>query len=736
MLPALLSLNEAIATLGDREEVFKFIADTLRELFPFDMCIILTLNPEKTHTQAFMRSVAISVAGKNGHETGTTTVQTSLLQGQTKIKKDDLVGMEMKKHGMVMLRNPIKGSPPELFLENPIAQVLDAARLFKLYPDYAPFCYMKEVHIKQITVVPLRSLGRVIGLLVLASRKRFKPDLALLEQVAGQISVAVNNTLTYDELRRREQEAIIRLAVNNALVTVKTIKDRDAMFSSVANELSNLIALDFLGVRVLNDAGELTEFANYRRVSATGEFDFVEREPSSPASKGNSTELLRKTALYTGETFTRFCEENPIGAYIRDYHGVRSIIYVNIWDDIKNGKKEVAGLVLASSTEYAFTEDDLNLLSSLAPQIELAMRNMFAFEEISQLKYQLEQERNYLQEEIKTTVNFDEIIGSSPALMRVLRLVEQVASVDSTVLLTGETGTGKELIARAIHNRSPRTDRALIKLNCAALPAQLIESELFGHEKGAFTGATERRIGKFELANGGTIFLDEIGELPLELQAKLLRVLQEREFERVGSSQVLTTNVRVIAATNRNLERDVSTGAFRADLFFRLNVFTIQLPSLRERIEDIPILAEHFAEKYARKLGKQRRRIANEDMRQLLNYGWSGNIRELENVIERAVIVSGGATLDMSGVGEKKEIATLLPTPLKHNGVHASETTIPSLEEVERTHILRALHHTDGRVSGNKGAAALLGINAKTLQSRMKKLGIEKRTVWRNSQFS
>lgn len=378
----------------------------------------------------------------------------------------------------------------------------------------------------------------------------------------------------------------------------------------------------------------------------------------------------------------------------------------------------------------------MNLLSSLAPQIELAMRNMFAFEEISQLKYQLEQERNYLQEEIKTTVNFDEIIGSSPALMRVLRLVEQVASVDSTVLLTGETGTGKELIARAIHNRSPRTDRALIKLNCAALPAQLIESELFGHEKGAFTGATERRIGKFELANGGTIFLDEIGELPLELQAKLLRVLQEREFERVGSSQVLTTNVRVIAATNRNLERDVSTGAFRADLFFRLNVFTIQLPSLRERIEDIPILAEHFAEKYARKLGKQRRRIANEDMRQLLNYGWSGNIRELENVIERAVIVSSGATLDVSGVGEKKEVVTLLPTPLKHNGVHISETTIPPLEEVERTHILRALHHTDGRVSGNKGAAALLGINAKTLQSRMKKLGIEKRTVWRNSQFS
>jgi transcriptional regulator with GAF, ATPase, and Fis domain len=256
---------------------------------------------------------------------------------------------------------------------------------------------------------------------------------------------------------------------------------------------------------------------------------------------------------------------------------------------------------------------------------------------------------------------------------------------------------------------------------------------LFGHEKGAFTGATERRIGKFELANGGTIFLDEIGELPLELQAKLLRVLQEREFERVGGSQVLTTNVRVIAATNRTLEREVEKGSFRTDLFFRLNVFTIQLPSLRERIEDIPILAEHFAQKYARKLGKQYRRIAEEDMMRLLRYDWSGNIRELENVIERAVIVSGGGTLDIGNVGKTNE-----PTTSMHNimatlpqGLTSVSTVLLPLEDVERTHILRVLQHTGGRVSGNKGAAAMLGINAKTLQSRMKKLGIERSTVWR-----
>jgi transcriptional regulator with GAF, ATPase, and Fis domain len=654
MLPALLSLNEAITTLGDREEVFRFIADTLRELFAFEMCVVLTLNAEQTHTQAFMRSVALPSSKKNARGERTTTVQTSLLHGQTKKVTEDPVGMEMKKHGVMMLRNPILGSPTELFLANPITQVLDAPQFFQQFPNYPPYRYMAEIGIKQMVVVPLRSLGRIIGILVLASRKRYAPDVPLLEQVAGQISVAVNNALTYDELRRREQEAIMRLAVNNALVTVKTIKDRDAMFSSVANELKNIIPLDFLGVRVLNSAGEMTEFANYR-ANEDGIFQPVEREPNPLASKGNMVSLLRTTALYTGESFTHFCEQNPIGAFIRDHHGVRSIIYVNIWNNTVDDKHEVSALVIASGTENAFTEDDLQLLKSLAPQIELAMRNMFAFDEISQLKVQLEQERNYLQEEIKTSVNFDEIIGSSPALKRVLRLVEQVASVDSTVLLTGETGTGKELIARAIHNRSPRSDRALIKLNCAALPAQLIESELFGHEKGAFTGATERRIGKFELANGGTIFLDEIGELPLELQAKLLRVLQEREFERVGGSQVLTTNVRVIAATNRTLEREVEKGSFRTDLFFRLNVFTIQLPSLRERIEDIPILAEHFAQKYARKLGKQYRRIAEEDMMRLLRYDWSGNIRELENVIERAVIVSGGGTLDIGNVGKTKK---------------------------------------------------------------------------------
>jgi transcriptional regulator with GAF, ATPase, and Fis domain len=761
MLPALLSFNEAITTLDDRDEVFGFIADKLRELFVFDMCIVLTLNTEQTHTQAFMRSVDISLLDEKQSEPHDDSparapsrkqFQTSILQGQTLIPVEDVVGNEMYKRGMATYRIAIQGSPMELFLSNPVPQIVDYTALYPQYPTYPPFLYMEHIGIRQAAVAPLKSLGRMIGLFVLASRTRPEINLKLLEQVAMQLSVAVNNTLVYGELRRREQEATLRLAVNNALVNVKTMQDRDAMFSRIATELKKLIGLDFLGVRVVKASGEMPVFANYR-CDEDGVFAPVERQVVHQLSiKSGIFELLQTPRFFVGAAFETFCEQHPIGAYLRDTAGVRSMLYVNIWRE----QDEVAALVIASGTENAFSEADLTLLSSLAPQIGLAMKNMFAFEEISTLKQQLEEERNYLQEEIKTSSNFEEIIGTSPALMRVLRQVEQVASVDATVLLTGETGTGKELIARAIHNRSPRRDRALIKLNCAALPAQLIESELFGHEKGAFTGASERRIGKFELANGGTIFLDEIGELPLELQAKLLRVLQEREFERLGGSEVLTTNVRVIAATNRNLEREVASGAFRADLYFRLNVFTIQLPSLRERKEDIVMLAEHFTEKYARKIGKVHatgrpfQRIAERDKERLVAYNWSGNIRELENVIERAVIVSNGATLDLSGLGtmeiheqtnepinpqliertNERASERAMALPSSTTAVVATAAPITTLHDNERQHILRALQQTGGRVSGERGAAALLGINAKTLQSRMKKLGIERTTQW------
>ena len=327
---------------------------------------------------------------------------------------------------------------------------------------------------------------------------------------------------------------------------------------------------------------------------------------------------------------------------------------------------------------------------------------------------QLRQQSDYLKEEIKTHHNFEEIVGDSPALRRVLRSVETVAPTSATVLILGDTGTGKELVARAIHDLSPLSDKPLVKVNCAALPAGLAESELFGHERGAFTGAVARKIGRFELADRGTIFLDEIGDLPLDMQVKLLRVLQEGEFERIGGTRTMTVNVRVIAATNRNLKQAVTDERFRSDLYYRLNVFPVTMPSLRDRKEDIPVLVSYFVDKYARRLGKRIDTIADGVLTALLAYEWPGNIRELENVIERAVILTPGAALEFGG--------WLMETA----GTPNNETGMLTLDEAQRQHIIKTLDLTRWRVGGERGAAKLLDIKATTLASRMKKLGIER----------
>ncbi|WP_447601142.1 sigma 54-interacting transcriptional regulator [Nitrospira sp. Nam80] len=330
---------------------------------------------------------------------------------------------------------------------------------------------------------------------------------------------------------------------------------------------------------------------------------------------------------------------------------------------------------------------------------------------MEQEKARLEAQNTYLQEEIKGAHNFEELIGSSTSLKRILKNVERVAPTDSSVLITGETGTGKELIARAIHNLSPRKGKPLVKVNCAAIPSGLIESELFGHEKGAFTGALTKKMGRFEVADGGTIFLDEIGELPLDLQSKLLRVLQDGEFERVGGTQTFKINVRVIAATNRDLDQLSKAGHYRPDLYYRLNVFPIHLPALREREGDIPLLAQYFVRKAAANLGKKIDRIPERMMSALQRYAWPGNIRELEHVIERAVILSEGP-----------ELEPIEWLPQSSGKIRPAKT--PTLEEVERQHIVDALEQTNWRVSGDKGAAKILGLNATTLEARMKKLGI------------
>jgi formate hydrogenlyase transcriptional activator len=364
--------------------------------------------------------------------------------------------------------------------------------------------------------------------------------------------------------------------------------------------------------------------------------------------------------------------------------------------------------------------------------------NVIAFREISELKDKLAQEKLYLEEELRSEMNFDQIVGDSSALRHVLELVETVAPSDSTVLLLGETGTGKELIARAIHDHSRRKDRTFVKLNCAAIPTGLFESELFGHEKGAFTGAINQRMGRLELADQGTLFLDEIGEVPLEIQPKLLRALQEREFERLGSTRTKKVNVRMVAATNRDLEGMISAREFRSDLYYRLNVFPIRIPPLREREEDIPLLVRYFAQKFARQMEKRIETIPTATMHVLTKWDWPGNVRELANFIERAVILTRGTSLDVplaelhrvcsdeftqpAGPQRWKEMTQIVRETI--NALNVPHSAVDEHAERQRHAIFRTLTETKGRVGGDDGAAARLGLNRTTLLSRMKKFGI------------
>ncbi len=371
-------------------------------------------------------------------------------------------------------------------------------------------------------------------------------------------------------------------------------------------------------------------------------------------------------------------------------------------------------LCLGRLHDNPFTADEVDFVRQVATQVAIEVENALAYRQIAELKDKLAQEKLYLEDEIRSEMNFDSIIGRSPALQKLLQQVETVAPTDSTVLIYGETGVGKELVARAIHNLSSRSKNAFVKLNCAAIPTGLLESEMFGHERGAFTGAIAQRIGRFELASHGTVFLDEIGEIPLELQPKLLRVLQEREFERLGSSRTLRSDARLIASTNRDLAAMVKQQKFRMDLYYRLDVFPIEVPPLRERQEDIPLLVRHFVQQFAKRMNKTIDTIPSDNMSTLVSYDWPGNIRELQNLIERAVILSAGPVLHV---------------PLA--GLHAQPGSAPAkkpgtLEEAERRAILGALQAADWVVSGPRGAAAALGLKRSTLQSRMVRLGIRK----------
>jgi formate hydrogenlyase transcriptional activator len=384
---------------------------------------------------------------------------------------------------------------------------------------------------------------------------------------------------------------------------------------------------------------------------------------------------------------------------------------------LTTARRRLGTLVFASRQSSAYHKADLDFLQLVANQVAVAIDNALAFQEIAALKDQLSQEKAYLEEEARTDHNFGEIVGGSEVLRRVLNEVETVASTGATVLIRGETGTGKELIARAVHELSPRRERTFVKLNCAAIPTGLLESELFGHEKGAFTGAISQKVGRFELAHKGTLFLDEIGDIPSELQPKLLRVLQEQEFERLGGTKTTKVDVRLVAATNCDLAAMVADGRFRSDLYYRLNVFPVVLPPLRERTDDIPPLVRHFTQRFARGMGRRIEKIPSDVMEALVQYPWPGNIRELQNVIERAVILSPGSSLQVP-LGDLQPIAAKQPA--------APEGEVITMADAEREHIIGALDETNWVVGGSRGAAARLGMKRSMLYWKMKKLGISR----------
>ena len=566
--------------------------------------------------------------------------------------------------------------------------------------------------VRSCCVLPLTTAQRRLGAMGLggAEPSAFAhADLEFLAQVARQVAVAVENVLNYEaaqcyqaEMARQRDRVQVVLDVTNAMVANLDLRE---LFQAVSELLRRLIRHEYASLVLVDPAKgqlrlEALDFPGSNSQIHEVQMALLEDSPAADALRTRQPLLLNcmDVERFPSEIVRRLLAE-----------GLQSAVCI----PLLRGDRALGTLNVASMREAAFTPDDVALLTQIGNELAIAVENALAFRQIEELKDKLTEEKLYLEDEIRTEYDFEEIVGDSQSLKRVLRDVETVAPTDSTVLIQGESGTGKELIARAIHNLSGRRQRTFVKVNCAAIPTGLIESELFGHEKGAFTGAISQKIGRFELADKGTLFLDEIGDIPLELQPKLLRVLQEREFERLGSTRTVKVDIRLVTATNRDLSQMIASREFREDLFYRLNVFPITLPPLRERREDIPLLARYFTQKYARRMNRAIETIPGEAMEALTNWNWPGNVRELENLIERAVILTRGAALHV-------------PLAELRNGGEAASTTgaLTTLEEAEREHILRGLRESKWVVGGPAGAAVRLGLKRTTLQSRIQKLGI------------
>ena len=558
--------------------------------------------------------------------------------------------------------------------------------------------------ISTLVLVPLTAGENRLGAFGFGSVAPLDPppvDIAFLERIAAEFAVAVESVLAKQQLVRERDRLAALFDITNALVSNL---DRDQLFSAISGQLSKLIRYDYAMLTLRNDQGGLDVYA---LDCATPQL--VE------AVKG----VLDPTGLPSAEVLA---SGKPVVAYVTDVDrypnpGFRRAVELGAKSvcmaPLIARDRVIGTLDLGRTTDESWTPEDVEFLVQVASQIAMTVTNSLAFRELSVIKERLATEKLYLEDEICLDQNIGNMVGAGPAFQAVVKSIQTVAPTDSTVLITGETGTGKELVARAIHESSGRGKGSFVKVNCAAIPASLLESELFGHEKGSFTGAVAQKIGRFELAHHGTLFLDEIGEMPLELQPKLLRAIQDQEFERVGGNRTIRTDARLVAATNRDLKAMVEQGKFRADLYYRLHVFPVHVSPLRERREDIPLLTRYFVQKHAQRMSRNIDTIPTSVLEALVNYHWPGNIRELQNVLERSVILTAGRALQVP----MHEFHATLPD----NG-QAPAPAAP--QHRERECILKALQEAKGMVGGPDGAAARLGLKRTTLQSRMRRYNI------------
>ena len=693
-LEALLEVSEAIAQQRDLRVLFHDLAERLHSVVDFDFLTLVLHDPARNVMRLHILESRFHEPKAPGSET------------------------------------PVEGHPSGWVWQTQQPYVVSDVEEETNYPEFIQ--RLREVGVRSLAILPLTTAQHRLGAMGfgrMVAQGITAIGLQFMQRVASQVAVAVDNALNFEsaeayqkQLARERDRLQVLLQINNVLVTSRELPE---LFRGIVSALERVIHHDYTSLALLDP---VTSLLKIYALDFPGNQRIFKPESSIPRDSSPAGQAIAsgRPLLARGEELDRYPSE--IIRVLRA-EGLQAICCIPL---INHGRT-FGSLNLASRRSDSFAESDVELLTQVAAQIAIAVENALAFKEIDALKDKLAEEKLYLEEEIRTEFNFEEIVGESPSLKRALSQVELVAPAGTAALVLGETGTGKELIARAIHNLSPRRERTFVKINCAAIPSGLLESELFGHERGAFTGAINQKIGRFELADRGTLFLDEVGDLPLELQPKLLRVLQEQEFERLGSNRTQRVDVRIVAATHQDLSKLVSERAFRGDLYYRLNVFPIQIPPLRERPEDVPLLVRYFVQKFSRRLNKTVEYVPAEAMDALANYPWPGNVRELENFIERAVLLSPGKELRVP-VGELKSSTNGAFTGDAGPGAYdllagapvATTSSIATLQEAERQHILRALRQTEWRIAGPRGAAELLGMKRTTLQARMRKLKLRR----------